>query len=96
MMIARKAVVSVDALGAVVRPGIVFADKQAVTIQNQTDAPIQVFLPEGAESQVTTIQAGATQSVTLNAGEGVYAYAVFSQETGDFARGNSSPRIIIR
>jgi hypothetical protein len=89
--------VTVDVLGAAVRPGILIARDRAIALTNETKALVRVFVPGCGDGHVTDIAPGATETITLAAiGVGIHAFAVFSQEADDFARGNSSPKIIIQ
>ena len=93
----NKAVVTVDGLGAAVRPGILYtAPGGSIQLNNQSGGVIDVFLTGGGAPQVLTIPATEIGSLTPAAPEGIYVYAVYSHATGDFARGNSSPRVIIK
>jgi hypothetical protein len=93
----HRGVVRVDVLGAAVRPGILYASPGgAFELHNQTASVIDVFLTGGSQPQVVTIAPDEVKGLTLQASEGIYPFAVFSHEAGDFARGNSSPRVIIK
>ena len=94
----NKATVTVDAFGAVVRPGILIAKKDgAVELTNGTGELIQVFVPACDGGHVVSIEKDGTKSIDLKgAEEGIHAFAVFSRKAGDFARGQSSPKIIIQ
>jgi hypothetical protein len=95
----NKGVVAVEGSGAVLKPGILWTSPRGVVeLQNETGEAIDVFLPVGADEdgRFATIQSCQSRSFTLGGTEGIYPFAVFSHQTGDFARGNSSPRVIIK
>ncbi len=93
----NKGVVRVDVLGAVVKPGILFAPPGgSLRLTNKTGGAIDVFLTGCAERTVLRIPGGEEGLLRLTAPEGIHPFAVFSHKTGDFARGNSSPRVIIK
>jgi hypothetical protein len=96
--LSKHATVQVDALGAVVKPGILVAKQnETVELTNGTDEVIQVFVPACGGGLVLTIQGGATGAINLaGVDAGIHAFAVFSRKAGDFARGLSSPKIIIQ
>jgi hypothetical protein len=90
-----QGVVVVDDIGAAVVPGILVAEGRAFRLVNKTRKGIDVFVTGNAPS-VVSIPAGGKKVIAVDAQPGVYPFAVFSHEAGDFARGNSSPRIIIQ
>lgn len=91
------AVVTVDELGAVVKPGILVARDRAVDLTNETGELIQVFVPACVKGHLFSIEPGDTQRISLDGiSAGIHAFAVFSRRAGDFARGGSSPKIIIQ
>lgn len=95
--LSSSAVVTVDELGAVVKPGILVARDRVVDLTNGTGELIQVFVPACENGHLFSIKPGDTQTISLaDASAGIHAFAVFSRKTGDFARGNSSPKIIIQ
>jgi hypothetical protein len=93
----NKATVRVDELGAVVKPGILVAQDRAVDLTNETGDLIQVFVPACEKGHLFSVRPGDTQRISLEGvAAGIHAFAVFSRRAGDFARGGSSPKIIIQ
>jgi hypothetical protein len=95
--LSSNAVVTVDALGAVVKPGILVARDRTVDLTNETGELVQVFVPACESGHLFSIKSGDTQKISLEGvPAGIHAFAVFSRKVGDFARGQSSPKIIIQ
>jgi len=98
MGLTNKATVLVDVFGAVMKPGILVTKKnETVELTNGTDDVIQVFVPACEKGVVVSIKGGATGVIDLaGVDPGIHAFAVFSRKADDFARGQSSPKIIIQ
>jgi Ni,Fe-hydrogenase III small subunit len=93
----NTATVVLDSVGAaVVKPGIVTADKGVIIIDNQTGKPIQVYIPGLSPTAETVIEAGPRAIPVEKLQPGVYACAIYSEAADEFARGYSSPKIIIK
>jgi hypothetical protein len=95
----NTATVVLDSVGAaVVKPGIVTADKGVIIIDNQTGKPIKVYIPGLSPNAETAIDSGprAIPVEKLQSSPGVYACAIYSEAADEFARGYSSPKIIIK
>jgi len=92
----NTATVVLDSVGAaVVKPGIVTSDGGVIVINNQTGKPIQVYIPELSPNAETVLDSGP-RTIPVHLPPGVYACAIFSQAADDFAKGYSSPKIIIK
>jgi hypothetical protein len=92
------ATVTVDVLGAVIQPGIVSttAAKKQVSIRNETKDWIEVYVPGKGRTEPIRIEPGATRPVGIDRDPGIHTFVVYSEESGDCARANSNPKIIIQ
>lgn len=79
---------------AVVQPGAVTVRSgQEISVTNRTSYPIDVFVPRARFNERIARRASRRFSILE---PGRYVYAVYCEETEEFAAGNSSPIIIIK
>jgi hypothetical protein len=91
------ATVSVDALGAVIKPGILCATKEkTIDILNDTGGWIDVLVPHDDRPEALRIDKTKRATITLRREPGIYTFSVYCEETGDCVRANSNPKVILQ
>jgi hypothetical protein len=92
------ATVTVDVLGAVISPGILStpAAKKQIHIKNDSKDWIEVYVPGKGRTEPIRIEPGATRPVRIDRDPGIHTFVVYSEESGDCARAQSNPKIIIQ
>jgi hypothetical protein len=83
-----------------VKPPTAIVHAKSVRFGNLTDRDLRLFFPKGFASPTLEIAANGSGEIAVSAGDGEYAYAVFVNldprgSRGEFATGESSPRVII-
>jgi hypothetical protein len=82
-----------------VRPAyLVTTTGRKIVFRNLTDAPVRLFFParDAFSKTELSIERSGTNDVDVTGNvAGLYPYAAYSEEAGDFVVGESSPGIII-
>jgi hypothetical protein len=91
------ATVTVDAFGAVIKPGILCATKEkTIEIVNGTGGWIDVLVPHDDRPEALRIDKEKSLTITLRRQPGIYTFSVYSEQTGDCVRANSNPKVILQ